>query len=116
MRYDKPGFGDPGTWNPFSGHPNDPRADGEEQEKRLAKITAAFAQRIRNDILKDDETAILVADNLIRYVRDIDIVEIIRETARGNKEAVFIGIRDLTEESVQCLAEQKAIRQMELEK
>lgn len=116
MRYDKPGYGDPGTWSPFTGHPNDPRTDEEEQEKRLEKLTAAFTQRICNDILKDDETAILVADNLIRYVTDIDIVDIIRDAARGSKEAVFNGIRDLMEESVRCMAENKAVKQMELEK
>lgn len=116
MRYDKPGFGDPSTWSPFFGHANDPRTDEEEQEKRLENLTAAFTQRIRKDILKDDETAILVADNLIRYVRDIDIVEIIRDAAQGNKEAVFSGIRDLTEDSIRYMAERNALRQMQLEK
>lgn len=116
MRYDKPGYGDPGTWSPFSGHPNDPRTDTEELEKRLEKLTSAFTQRIRNDILKDDATAILVADNLIRYVTDIDIVDLIRDAARGSKEAVFNAVRDLMEESIQAMAENRAIKQMELEK
>lgn len=116
MRYDKPGYGDPATWAPVFGHPNDPRTDEEEQEKRLEKLTEVFARRICNDILKDDETAILVADNLIRYVTDIDIVDIIRDTVRGSKEAVFNAVRDLMEESVSCMAENRAVKQMELEK
>ena len=31
MRYDKPGYGDPSTWAPLFGHPNDPRNDCEEE-------------------------------------------------------------------------------------
>lgn len=116
MRYDKPGYGDLSTWGPFFGHPNDPRTEEEEEEKRLSKLTAAFSQRLRNDILKDDETAILVADNLIRYITDIDVVDIIRDAARGSKDAVFAGVRDLLEESIGYMAEDKAIKQMELEK
>ena len=116
MRYDKPGYGDLATWGPVSGHPNDPRTDDDEEEKRLVKLTAAFSQRITNDILKDDETAILVADNLIRYTTDIDIVDIIRDIVKGNKDAIFNAIRELMEESVRCMAENRAIKQMELEK
>lgn len=116
MRYDKPGFGDPMTWAPILGHPNDPRNDEEEEEIRLVKLTAAFTRRITNDILKDDKTAILVADNLIRYTTDIDVVEIIRDAVRGRKEAVFNAVRDLMEESVRCMAEKQAIKQMELGK
>ncbi|ARQ78639.1 hypothetical protein [Oxalobacter formigenes] len=116
MRYDKPGYGDPSTWAPLFGHPNDPRNDCEEEEIRLARLTAAFTQRITNDIVKDDRTAILVADNLIRYTTDIDIVDIIRDAVRGRKEAVFNAVRDLLEESVRCMAETQAIKQMELEK
>ena len=116
MRYDKPGYGDPGTWGPVTGHPNDPRTDDEEEEKRLAKLTSAFTRQITNNILKDDETAILVADYLIRYTTDIDIVDLIRDATKGNKEAVFNAIRDLLEESVRFMAENRAIRQMELEK
>lgn len=55
MRYDKPGYGDPSTWAPLFGHPNDPRNDCEEEEIRLARLTAAFTQRITNDIVKDDQ-------------------------------------------------------------
>lgn len=116
MRYDKPGYGDPATWAPVFGHPNDPRNDEEEYETRLARLTAAFTRRITNDILKDDKTAILVADNLIRYTTDIDIVDLIRDVVRGRKEAVFNAVRDLMEESVRCMAENRAIRQIELEK
>lgn len=116
MRYDKPGYGDPGSWPPVFGHPNDPRADDEEEEKRLAKLTSAFTQRITNDILKDDDTAIMVADQLIRYTTDIDIVDIIRDAVKGNKDAVYNAVRDLMEESVRCMAENRAIKQMELEK
>ncbi len=116
MRYDKPGYGDPATWAPISGHPNDPRNECEEQEIRLAKLTEAFTQRITNDIVKDDNTAILVADNLIRYTTDIDIVDIIRDAVRGRKEAVFDAVRSLMEESVRCMAENQAVKQMELDK
>lgn len=37
---DLPGFGDEATWPPFSGHPNDPRHPGyDDEEGKSMKIT-----------------------------------------------------------------------------
>ncbi len=116
MRYEKPGYGDPCTWGPCTGDPDDPRTELEKLEQRLEKLSTNFAQHIRNSILKDDETVIAVADNLIRYLTDVEVVDIIRDVTRGRKEAVFTAVRDLVEEAVESVAESYAIRQMELEK
>ena len=116
MRYDKPGYGDPCTWGPVTSHPNDPRTDFSDYETRLGKLAFAFGQRIRSRMAEDDETAIRVADQLIRYLTDIEVVGIIRDTARGKKESVFLAIRALTEEALGGVAENLATEQLEHER
>lgn len=115
MRYNKPGYGDPCTWGPDTGHPNDPRTDPENTETRLENLACVFSQRIRSRIPEDDDTAIRVADQLIRYLTDVEVVEIIRDAMQGKKEAVFLSVRDLIDEAVEGLAEKRAIAQMELD-
>lgn len=115
MRYHKPGYGDPCTWGLEKGHPNDPRTDPEKTETRLENLTSVFSQRIRNRIPDDDDTAIRVADQLIRYLSDVEVVEIVRDAIYGKKEAVFLAVRDLIEEAIEGLAENRAIAQLELE-
>ncbi|MCZ4065184.1 hypothetical protein NB636_05820 [Oxalobacter aliiformigenes] len=116
MRYDKPGYGDPCTWGPVTRHPNDPRTDFSDYETRLEKLAFAFGQRIRSRMAEDDETAIRVADQLIRYLTDIEVVGIIRDTARGKKESVFLAIRELIEEAIGGVAENLAAEQLEHER
>ncbi len=115
MRYEKPGYGDPCTWGPAKGHPNDPRTDPDKVETRLEKLVFVFSERIRNHILDDDDTAIRVADQLIRYLTDVEVVDIVRDTMHGKKEAVFLGVRELIEEAIEGLAENRAISQLELD-
>lgn len=44
---DMPGPGDPETWPPYTGHPNDPRADDEEDEVEDPRIEQIEAERAR---------------------------------------------------------------------
>lgn len=116
MRYDKPGYGDPCTWGPVTAHPNDPRADFAGTGSRLGKLALAFGQQTRSRLLEDDETAIRVADQLIRYLTDVEVVGIIRDALQGRKEAVFLAIRELIGEAIGGVAESLAIEQLEHER
>ena len=115
MSHSSPGYGDPCTWGAPAGHPNDPRNDVEKNEQRIQQLTASFRQHIRRRVVDHDETAIRVADQLIRYLTDIEVVDIIRPVMQGRKEAAFQALRDLVSEAVDGLAQQQAIRQFEQE-
>lgn len=112
MRYSKPGYGDPCTWGPVTTHPNDPRNDFEKQALRLEKLTLALCHRIKDKLLEDDDTALLVADQLIRYLTDIEVVDIVRDVEKGKKESVFLAVRKLVDEAIEGLAENRASEQL----
>lgn len=98
--YGKPGYGDSCTWGKAVGHPGDPRTDHEQIRARLS----------RDD---DDDTTVQVADRFIRYLNDSEVVDIIRDAQRGRKENVFRTITRLIGESVDALAETRAMEQLD---
>jgi hypothetical protein len=60
---DLPGFGDEATWPPFSGHPNDPRHPGYDDEDGFDGMTIADVI----DYLKQfdmDTRVVLFADSI----------------------------------------------------
>ena len=100
--YGKPGYGDSCTWGKAVGHPGDPRTDHEQIRRRLDMLTDTFSKQIRARLSQDDdqETTAQVADQLIRYLNDSEVVDIIRDARRGQKENVFRAITRLIGKSV----------------
>ena len=113
--YGKPGYGDSCTWGKAVGHPGDPRTDHEQIRRRLDMLTDTFSKQIRARLSQDDdqETTAQVADQLIRYLNDSEVVDIIRDARRGQKENVFRTITRLIGESVDALAETRALEQLD---
>ena len=113
--YGKPGYGDSCTWGKAVGHPGDPRTDHEQIRRRIDMLTDTFGRQIRAKLSRDDDddTTAQVADQLIRYLNDSEVAEIIRDAQRGRKENVFRTINRLIGESVDALAETRALEQFE---
>ncbi len=113
--YGKPGYGDSCTWGKAVGHPGDPRTDHEQIRRRLDMLTDTFGKQIRARLSRDDDddTTVQVADRFIRYLNDSEVVDIIRDAQRGRKENVFRIITRLIGESVDALAETRAMEQLD---
>ena len=113
--YGKPGYGDSCTWGKAVGHPGDPRTDHEQIRRRLDMLTDTFGKQIRARLSRDDDddTTVQVADRFIRYLNDSEVVDIIRDAQRGRKENVYRTITRLIGESVDALAEIRALEQLD---
>lgn len=113
--YGKPGYGDPCTWGKAVGHPGDPRTDHEQIRRTIDMLADTFGKQIRARLSRDDDddTTAQVADQLIRYLNDSEVVDIIRDAQRGRKENVFRTINRLIGESVDALAETRALEQFD---
>lgn len=86
------GYGDPETWGPCTGHPNDPRTDTEAIIKARKTAEEDIRKAIRgigmsND--KRDKARVELADHLIRYLCDIEVVGLMDAYLSGNKEKLF---------------------------
>lgn len=112
MRYDKPGLELPPIWGP---PPDKARVAAAEAayEERLKRLSEINASHLRNGIVRSDETALDVANHIGRYISDIDIVDLIRAAARGDRYSLHETIRKLMEESITHLAEAQAAEQIE---
>ena len=113
--YGKPGYGDSCTWGKAVGHPCDPRTDHEQTRRRFDMLADTFGRQIRAKLSHDDdhETTAQVADQLIRYLNDSEVVDIIRDVQHGRKENVFRAVTRLIGESVDALAETRALEQLD---
>ncbi len=113
--YGKPGYGDSCTWGKAVGHPGDPRTDHEQIRRRLDMLTDTFGRQIRARLSSDDDddTTAQVADQLIRYLNDSEVADIIRDAQHGRKENVFRAVTRLIGESVDALAEIRALEQLD---
>ncbi len=110
------GFGDSDTWMKCSGHQNDPRTDNDKIEKQIQFLTGIHLAKLKAFLGKNDETDIAIADNLIRYLVDLDIVEIIRFVQKNDSSSVFKAVQNLIEASVTNHAETLAEKQFYGEK
>lgn len=108
-----PGYGDPITWGPCAGHPNDPRTDDESTDEAIASRTNEIAEQIRKDVPTDDETAISVANFLGRTINDLEMVDIIRAVLRGDRTAVYASMKEQMEDAIWQVAELEAIRHID---
>ena len=54
---------------------------------------------------KADAMQIAVADNLIRYLTDVDVCNLINSVLAGDKDKVFSSVEKLIDESVNAIAE-----------
>ena len=90
----------------------------------IAILSAVFSRRALDDTFgkqirarlsrdDDDDTTVQVADRFIRYLNDSEVVDIIRDAQRGRKENVFRTITRLIGESVDALAETRAMEQLD---
>ena len=105
------GYGDPETWGPYLGHPNDSRAkiDTDAYEREIQ----AEADRIRKNIKggknvteEDCEAMRLVlADHICRYVCDVEIIGLIEAHVAEDKEKLFERFGGILNNSVVGLAE-----------
>ena len=109
------GFGDPATWQKCTGHPNDPRTDTASIEARLYRQIAINKACIQSRLGKDDETDLAIADRLIRYLVDSDIVHILRLVLKNNQDAVFLAIQKLIGNAIDSHAESLACKQLNIE-
>ena len=86
------GYGDPATWAPYTGHPNDPRTNTEA----IIKAEETAAENIRKAIRgigisreKQDKARVELADHLIRYLCDIEVVGLMDAYLSGDREKLF---------------------------
>lgn len=109
------GFGDPATWQKCTGHPNDPRTDTASIEARLYRQIAINKACIQSRLGKDDETDLAIADRLIRYLVDLDVVPIIRFVRKNKQTGVFLAVKKLIGNAIDSHAESLACQQLDLE-
>lgn len=86
------GYGDPETWGPYLGHPNDPRTNTEAIIKAEETAVANIRKAIRGIGIsreKQDKARVELADCLIRYLCDIEVVVLMDAYLSGNKEKLF---------------------------
>lgn len=86
------GPGDSATWAPCTGHPNDPRTNTEAIIKAEETAAANIRKAIRgigmsND--KRDKARVELADCLIRYLCDIEVVGLMDAYLSGGREKLF---------------------------
>ena len=115
-----PGLGDPDTWGNTSGHPNSPDYD-EDRAKRAEELAETKIRKqlvIASQIKCHDDmtyqehfaetTQIAVADNLIRYLNDADVVYLINAVLEGSETKVFASVENLINDSIKAVAESNA--------
>lgn len=104
------GPGDPETWGPYLGHPNDTRAkiDTDAYEREIQ----AEADRIRKNISGKNVTEedceamrLVLADHICRYVCDVEIIGLIEAHVAEDKEKLFERFGGILNNSVVGLAE-----------
>lgn len=78
-------------------------------------LTAPFGRQIRARLScdYDDDTTAQAVDQLIRYINDNEVADIIRDAQHGWKENVFKAVTRLIGESVDALAEIRALEQLD---
>lgn len=109
------GFCDPQTWTKCAGHLNDPRTDITPVETRLQQQIAINKICIQSRLGKDDETDTAIADKLIRYLVDIDVVRLIRLVRENNQTGVFLAVKKLIGQAIDSYAESLAHQQLDIE-
>nr|DAN96725.1 MAG TPA: hypothetical protein [Caudoviricetes sp.] len=86
------GYGDSCTWGPYLDQPNDPRTNTEAIIKAEETAAANIRKAIRGVGIsreKQDKARVELADHLIRYLCDIEVVVLMDAYLSGNKEKLF---------------------------
>ena len=112
MRFDKPAHSDTDIWGPLVLQTRG-LSEEEQHENRLKRLTRINAIHLKNAIPKNDEIALEVASHIGRYISDITLVDVIRASLKGDRYTMQELVRNLLEESILLIAEEKAGRQIE---
>lgn len=112
-----PGRGDRETFPSGTVDPQDFDADAHEAEvstqaeKIRKQLSAATKIQNRQDMSYQEhfaeKTQIEVADNLIRYLADVDVCNLINGVLAKNKDMVFSSVEQLINESIQAVAKNR---------
>ena len=102
------GPGDSATWAPYTGHPNDPRTNTEAIIKAEETAAANIRKAIRGVGIsreKQDKARVELADHLIRYLCDIEVVGLMDAYLSGNKEKLFSCFGEILGSAIEGLAD-----------
>lgn len=102
------GYGDPETWGPYLGHPNDPRTNTEAIIKAEETAAANIRKAIRGVGIsreKQDKVRTELADHLIRYLCDIEVVGLMDAYLSGDREKLFERFGTVLNDAISTKAE-----------
>ncbi len=107
------GPGDPETWGPYNGHPNDPRSDETEERAYQTTIDNIWTAIRGNEILRTNNTAqcdearLELADYLMRYLCDVEVTQMMEAYLSQDREKLFACFEEILESAIQGLADVK---------
>ena len=109
MSHNLPGYGDPATWPPYSGHPNDPRSDGREEAREAAiddQVDTLMAEGLEDEAVFEAVIYGTGADVLAELV-----ARHLRRTSSPLRKAVAVdpGLRQAAEKALEEARAQDAI-------
>lgn len=112
------GYGDKDTFPAGTVDPQDFDADkaihaeGLAEAKIRKQLVLASQIKSRSNMTYQEHfaemTQIAVADNLIRYLTDVDVCNLINSVLTGDKNKVFSSVENLINDSIKAVAESNA--------